>query len=178
MCRQTKNARVVSPCPRRRQRAGDQVCYGGLATDAHCKHDGNTSHHHNKQSSPTAVSTDVSSMSVDSYQCTYPTPTHIHTLSTTSITGYYNNVHHYYDISTTSIGNGHYGSVREAFAYLTGDTVAIKSIDKVSQSAEQLRREVSLLQSVNHPSIMKLIDVCEDDQYVHIVTEKLSVSII
>lgn len=168
MCRQTKNARV-SLSPRRCRLAGDQVCYDDLATDAHCKH-----HHHNRHSSPTAISTDVSSMSVDSYQCTYPTPTHIHPTSTTSITGCYKNVHHYYDISTTTIGNGYYGSVREAFAYQTRNTVAIKSIDKVSQSAEQLRREVSLLQSVNHPSIMKLIDVCEDDQYVHIVTEKYS----
>lgn len=49
---------------------------------------------------------------------------------------------------------------------------AIKSIRKSKvNKMEVLRREVQILKEVNHPNIIKLIDVYEDDKYLHLITE-------
>lgn len=36
---------------------------------------------------------------------------------------------------------------------------------------ESLRREIEILRCVNHPCIIKLYDVYEDDRFIHLVTE-------
>ena len=36
---------------------------------------------------------------------------------------------------------------------------------------ERLKREVEILRCVDHPCIIKLYDVCEDDLFIHLVTE-------
>jgi serine/threonine protein kinase len=38
-------------------------------------------------------------------------------------------------------------------------------------NVENLRREISILESVDHPNIIKFIDVYEDEKYIHLVTE-------
>jgi len=50
---------------------------------------------------------------------------------------------------------------------------AVKSIEKAKlQRLDHLRREVDLLASVRHSSVMRMVNCYEDASYVHIVTEK------
>lgn len=49
---------------------------------------------------------------------------------------------------------------------------AIKTIKKSKVSRiESLRREIEILRCVDHPCIIKLYDVYEDDRFIHLVTE-------
>lgn len=71
------------------------------------------------------------------------------------------------------LGKGNYGCVRECMSRATGQALAIKTIDKAKIGRrDHLEREVALLQEVDHPNIMKMVDAYEDDDFVHIVTEK------
>lgn len=36
---------------------------------------------------------------------------------------------------------------------------------------ETLKREIDILRTMDHPNIIKLVDVFEDDKYLHLVTE-------
>ena len=36
---------------------------------------------------------------------------------------------------------------------------------------ETLKREIEILKTMDHPNIIRLIDVFEDDKYLHLVTE-------
>ena len=54
----------------------------------------------------------------------------------------------------------------------TGELLACKTIKKARvDNVENLRREIAILQSVDHPHIIKFKDVYEDDKYIHVVTE-------
>ena len=49
---------------------------------------------------------------------------------------------------------------------------AIKSIRKSKVGKiEVLKREIEILKEVNHPNIIKLVDVFEDQKYLHLITE-------
>ncbi len=77
-----------------------------------------------------------------------------------------------YDIDPREIGHGHYGVVRKAKNRKTGEAFAIKTIRKAKVSRlDSLRREIDILTTVDHPHIIKLVDVYEDDKYLHLVTE-------
>lgn len=72
------------------------------------------------------------------------------------------------------IGNGSFGIVRRGQPIMNpGLTVAIKSIDKlkVKKDMHLLKREVSILQSVDHPNIIKFYEMFDDAKYLHIVME-------
>lgn len=51
--------------------------------------------------------------------------------------------------------------------------MAIKTISKTNFDAELeiYRRELDMLRFVDHPNIIKLYEVYEDEKYIHIVTE-------
>lgn len=70
------------------------------------------------------------------------------------------------------LGVGLYGTVRKCKHRETGEWCAVKSIkkNKVSEIAT-LKREITILQQVKHSSIIKLVDVFEDERYLHLVTE-------
>ena len=52
------------------------------------------------------------------------------------------------------------------------EMLAIKTILKSKvPDVEILKREVTILAEVNHPNIIKLIDVYEDTKYIHLITE-------
>ena len=77
-----------------------------------------------------------------------------------------------YHISSKEIGHGQYGVVRECIDRNTGERLAIKSICKSRVGrVEVLRREVLLLREVSHPNIISLVDVYEDEKYIHLITE-------
>ncbi|CAG9324815.1 unnamed protein product [Blepharisma stoltei] len=78
------------------------------------------------------------------------------------------------------IGYGQFGTVREATKIdrLNTETsnpkhYAIKSISKsrVRDHLELLQNELSILQLVDHPNIIKLYEIYEDSLYIHLVTE-------
>mmetsp|Transcript_4366 Transcript_4366/g.6687 ORF Transcript_4366/g.6687 Transcript_4366/m.6687 type:complete len:392 (+) Transcript_4366:99-1274(+) len=91
------------------------------------------------------------------------------------IMGRPSNILNDYIVFPTVLGTGHYGTVRECLHRPTGQSYAVKSIEKAKiQRLDHLRREVDLLASVEHSAVMRLVNVYEDMNYVHIVTEKCS----
>lgn len=77
-----------------------------------------------------------------------------------------------YHITSREIGHGHYGVVRKCMDRETKQWYAIKSIRKSKVSKiEILKRETQILKEVNHPNIIRLIEVHEDAKYLHLITE-------
>lgn len=77
-----------------------------------------------------------------------------------------------YHIEPKELGHGHYGVVRKCMDRDTNAWYAIKSIRKAKVSKiEVLKREIEILKEVKHPNIIELIDVFEDERYLHLITE-------
>eukprot|EP00578_Thalassiosira_sp_NH16_P031954 CAMPEP_0181079968 /NCGR_PEP_ID=MMETSP1071-20121207/2313_1 /TAXON_ID=35127 /ORGANISM="Thalassiosira sp., Strain NH16" /LENGTH=425 /DNA_ID=CAMNT_0023161407 /DNA_START=330 /DNA_END=1607 /DNA_ORIENTATION=+ len=91
-----------------------------------------------------------------------------------SITGTFNDVELRYRVDHTRVlGTGHLGSVRGCIDRSTGRRRAVKSVRKDDPAAMPgcLAREIALLREMNHRSVLRLVDVFEDVEYVHLVTE-------
>lgn len=77
-----------------------------------------------------------------------------------------------YHVHPRSIGHGHYGVVRKCMDRETKIWYAIKSIRKAKVArVDVLKREIQILQEVDHPNIIRLIEVHEDVKYLHLITE-------
>lgn len=77
-----------------------------------------------------------------------------------------------YHINPKEIGHGHYGVVRKCMDRESKVWYAIKSIRKSKVGkVEVLKREVALLKECDHPNIIKLVEVHEDQKYLHLITE-------
>ena len=88
------------------------------------------------------------------------------------ITGQYSDINIDYIISSVILGSGRYGTVKECTHRSSGQTFAVKSVEKSKVGRlEYLQREVHMLSIVDHENIIKMVDCYEDLQYVHIVTE-------
>jgi len=88
------------------------------------------------------------------------------------VTGYIGNVRDKYHVEPEELGHGHYGVVRKCQNRKTGEWFAIKTIKKARiNRIDSLRREIQILLTVTHPNIINLIDVYEDEKYLHLVTE-------
>mmetsp|Transcript_2500 Transcript_2500/g.3824 ORF Transcript_2500/g.3824 Transcript_2500/m.3824 type:complete len:390 (-) Transcript_2500:229-1398(-) len=99
------------------------------------------------------------------------------TSSMDSITGRYGNIRQKYHIDSVVIGTGYQAyAVRECINRATGQRYAVKSIRKSSPSVEMadLHREVKLLKEMQHNNIVRLVDVYEDAEHLHIVTDLYS----
>jgi serine/threonine protein kinase len=89
------------------------------------------------------------------------------------VTGRYSDINVDYSISTLVFGSGHFGTVRQAIHRATGQTYAVKSIEKSKVGrTDDLQREIQLLSMMNHENVMNMVDCYEDENYVHIVTEE------
>eukprot|EP00585_Thalassiosira_rotula_P012689 CAMPEP_0196130836 /NCGR_PEP_ID=MMETSP0910-20130528/1071_1 /TAXON_ID=49265 /ORGANISM="Thalassiosira rotula, Strain GSO102" /LENGTH=396 /DNA_ID=CAMNT_0041390217 /DNA_START=228 /DNA_END=1418 /DNA_ORIENTATION=- len=90
-----------------------------------------------------------------------------------SITGEFSNIDDEYHIDPRILGTGHHGTVRECIDRTTGERFAVKSIHKSEPSVKprSLAREIKLLQEMEHSSIVQLVDVYEDADYMHIITD-------
>ena len=80
----------------------------------------------------------------------------------------------YYVLS--SLGSGSYGKVKMAEHKLTGQLVAIKIVKKSAIESRpdmeiKIRREISLMRLLDHPHLMKLIDICESPRHLYIILE-------
>ena len=77
-----------------------------------------------------------------------------------------------YHIEAKELGHGHYGVVRKCMHRESCNWYAIKSIRKAKVSKiEVLKREIEILKEVKHPHIIELIEVYEDERYLHLITE-------
>lgn len=90
-----------------------------------------------------------------------------------SITGKFSDIECKYHVHSQVLGTGFHGSVRECTDRITGKRYAVKSIRKSDPNVKHgsLAREIMLLQEMNHKSILQFVDVFEDENYVHIVTD-------
>ena len=76
------------------------------------------------------------------------------------------------------LGHGSMGTIYEAKHIVTGESVAVKVIDKQqlqkSIEVERFRRELAVMDSfrtLRHPNVVSLIDLFEDEQKFYLVTE-------
>ncbi|PWW72300.1 Pkinase-domain-containing protein [Tuber magnatum] len=74
------------------------------------------------------------------------------------------------------IGKGAFATVRRAIDRRTGDAYAVKSIQKraFAQSSDRqlgVRKEVEILEKLNHPNIVSYIDCHEDRSHIYIFME-------
>jgi len=89
------------------------------------------------------------------------------------VTGIFRDISADYHVSSRVLGTGHYGCVRECRHRLTGNTFAVKSVDKSkARRLDHLRREVYLLKKMKHSGIINMVDYYEDADDLHIVTER------
>ena len=62
-----------------------------------------------------------------------------------------------------TLGKGSFGKVKEALHVLTGEKIAIKILEKSRIKKEddllRIRREMNILNKVNHPNIIRLYEV-------------------
>ncbi len=73
------------------------------------------------------------------------------------------------------VGSGSFGTVRRCVHLKTGQTRAVKLIEKARGEApsekETLKKELEILRSLDHPNIVKLYEYFEDARRYYIVTE-------
>ena len=85
----------------------------------------------------------------------------------------YSNVFDYYDIKHT-LGKGKFGLVKSAIHKKSLKSVAIKVMSKKEmtvQDVELQRRETEILKMCQHPNIIRLLDIFENQDYIYIIME-------
>jgi len=94
---------------------------------------------------------------------------------TVGVGGRYSNIEYDYHVDPHVLGVGHHGSVRKCIHRTSGEKYAVKSIRRSYPStikASGLAREIRMLRRVQkHRNIVRLADVYEDEDYVHIITD-------
>jgi Ca2+-binding EF-hand superfamily protein len=81
----------------------------------------------------------------------------------------------FYDVKEP-VGKGKFGTVKLGIHKKTGKKVAIKVMKKKQmtlQDIELQKREIEILKICQHPSIIKLLDIFENQDYIYIVMEYL-----
>jgi hypothetical protein len=93
-----------------------------------------------------------------------------------SITGRYTDVEAKYRVDPRILGTGHHGSVRMCTDRSTGRRLAVKSIRKTDPVVDEdaLSREIQLLSEARHRNVVRLVDLHEDAEYLHLVTDLCS----
>ncbi|KAF2538404.1 hypothetical protein F2Q68_00022259, partial [Brassica cretica] len=79
-----------------------------------------------------------------------------------------------YEVGKT-IGQGSFAKVRYAKNTETGESVALKILDKEkvlkNKMSEQIRREISTMKLINHPNVVRLYEVLASKTKIYIVLE-------
>lgn len=72
----------------------------------------------------------------------------------------------------SELGKGTYGIVYKGIHKLTGDVRAVKQIARSKiKKYERFINEVTALKTLDHPNIIKLFEVYEDEENVYLVQE-------
>ena len=80
---------------------------------------------------------------------------------------HYRNIKDTYKIEST-IGRGSFATVKKCKNRETGERFAVKVLSKRKMSEEDkaaMQTEIEILKQVDHPNIVKLIDVFEDERH-------------
>ena len=81
------------------------------------------------------------------------------------------NAKYYIDYSR-ELGEGTCSIVRKCINRETRQRYAVKSVSKAHRKqVEMMRNEIELLQKLNHPHVVSMVDVFEDSEDLHLVTE-------
>jgi serine/threonine protein kinase len=87
-------------------------------------------------------------------------------------------IRHRYKVFPHIIGQGAFGTVRSCLSRKTNgktkEKLAVKSILKRGnvKNAKLLKNEIALVQHINHRNIVRVVDVIQDKEYIHIVMEE------
>lgn len=80
-----------------------------------------------------------------------------------------------YDMEESKLGSGSYGTVHKAIHRVTGNERAIKVIPKEKiKNMERFKTEVKILQTLDHPNVIKLYEYFEDEKSVYLAMEVCS----
>jgi serine/threonine protein kinase len=82
----------------------------------------------------------------------------------------------FYDIKEP-LGKGKFGLVKSAIHKKTGKNVAVKIMSKKEMTVPDIelqRREIEILKMCQHPYIIRLLDIFENEDNIYIVMENLS----
>jgi hypothetical protein len=88
----------------------------------------------------------------------------------------YSNLFDFYEIKHT-LGKGKFGLVKAAIHKKSGKQVAVKVMSKKEMTTSDMelqRREIEILKMCQHPHIIRLLDIFENQDYIYIVMESLS----
>lgn len=88
----------------------------------------------------------------------------------------YSNLFDYYEIKDT-LGKGKFGLVKSAVHKSTGKNVAVKVMSKKEMTVSDMelqKREIEILKMCQHPYIIRLLDIFENQDFIYIVMESLS----
>ena len=78
----------------------------------------------------------------------------------------------YYEI-ICQLGKGSYGKVYEVKNKTTGEIRACKQLSKSNISnLKKFQREIQILIKTDHPNIIKLFEIFEDDRFIYLIMEK------
>ena len=75
------------------------------------------------------------------------------------------------------LGEGAFAQVKQVQHKQTKHKLAVKIINKrklTPEDAESLKREIKILQEMDHPNIVKLLDLFNEKLYIYLVTELVS----
>ena len=98
---------------------------------------------------------------------------HFKNISRMESTDHYRNIKETYKIEAT-LGKGSFATVKKAKNRATGERFAVKVLSKKKMSEEDklaMQTEIEILKQVDHPNIVKLIDVFEDERHWCLVME-------
>ena len=76
-----------------------------------------------------------------------------------------------YEVDPTPIGNGTTGEVLKAKHKFTGNLRAVKVLSKKKIDEEKLRKEITLLRTLDHPNLLKIFEVYIDVNNFYVVSE-------
>ena len=84
----------------------------------------------------------------------------------------HSNIHDNYIIDDKILGEGSFGVVRKAVEKNTEEVRAIKTVDKIKiRNKKRFLNELNTLKTLDHPNIIKLFEVYEDENSIHLVME-------
>ncbi|GFE53172.1 calcium-dependent kinase CDPK5 [Babesia ovis] len=80
-----------------------------------------------------------------------------------------------YDLHSNRLGKGSYGQVLKACHKETGEVKAVKVIRKACiENAMRMKREITIMKTLDHPNIVKLLEIYEDEECLYLVMEMCS----